>query len=233
MTRVLGALLLALILAPGQARAGDLTLRDVIELHRAGLGEDLLVAVIEADGGPFKLSYAEILDLKSDGLSERVITTLVRTGSRRSAASVSDDGQGMSSAGTAGPVIVEQEVTQVAPTVVAPTIVVVDTGDEPGREWRHRDSRGVRGNHMPAQVPPATWTTRRDDGRNISSGGGTIRSGKPAATWVTPNDIRTAPPGFHPGNQDTPRRREDTPSRRDRNDRSDDTRRDGDRKPRP
>ena len=67
--------------------AGDLTLRDVIELHRTGLGEDLLIAVIDADGGPFPLSFADIQDLKSDGLSERVIAALVRTGTRRASTS--------------------------------------------------------------------------------------------------------------------------------------------------
>ena len=83
MTRIFGILLAALLLTPLSAAAGELTLRDVMELHRTGLGDDLLIAVIEADGGPFRLSFADIQDLKSDGLSERVIAALVRTRARQ------------------------------------------------------------------------------------------------------------------------------------------------------
>lgn len=232
MTRVIGVLLLAVLLIPGVARAGDLTLRDVIELHRAGLGEDLLIAVIEADGGPFKLTHAEILDLKSDGLSERVITALVRTGTRRGA--VVADGSGLTAPVDAAPaVIVEQDVTQIAPT----TVVVVETdsthdGSLRGSRHRHDDDRRGRDGERARQLqtPPATWVTRSEDGQNISTRGRAIDSGKPPATWVTPHDIRTAPAGFHPGHQDTPRRGDDRDSRRD--DRRDDRRAD-DRKPKP
>ena len=77
MTRLLGllALSLSLLLVPARASAGDLTLRDVIELHRAGLGDTLLIAVIEADGGPFRLAYAEILD--NFGIPDDALTDLL------------------------------------------------------------------------------------------------------------------------------------------------------------
>ena len=172
MIRLLGVLALTFLLAPVPvAAAGELTLRDVIELHRSGLGDDLLIAVIEADGGPFQLSYAEILDLKSDGLSERVITALVRTGTRRSASA------------DVPAVSVQQHVTQ-----VAPTIVVIDDGGHtppPAREPRAY----VPG---PGQIPPmvtppaATWTTRQRDGKNVTPDG-EVQSRKPAASWVTPS----------------------------------------------
>lgn len=182
MTRLLGILAIALLLAPRPALAGELTLRDVIELHRSGLGDDLLVAVIEADGGPFQLTLADILDLKSDGLSERVISALVRTGTRRQAASTD-----------APTVEVRQHVTQVAPTVV----IIDDDGPVP-----HRPSTGGGrppqftpgpGQIPPMVTPPATWTTRRDDGRNVT-GQGEVKSQKPAATWVTPRAGSEKPP---------------------------------------
>ena len=67
MTRLFALLAMALLLAPHSARANDeaLTLRDVIELHRSGLGDELLMAVIEAAAGGVRLSYADIQDLKS------------------------------------------------------------------------------------------------------------------------------------------------------------------------
>jgi hypothetical protein len=195
MTRVIGVFLLVLLLAPWPARAGDLTLRDVVELHRSGLGEDLLVAVIEADGGPFELGYADIMDLKSDGLSERIITALVRTGSRRSQASTGD----------APAVQVEQHVTNVVPggfvtgyPVYLPLGAVDDSRRQDGRRHGgdgHRDARRGKYQHK-VEVPPATWITRQEDGRTIAP---VTRSGvdkrdrhdKPPAAWVTPNPIRT------------------------------------------
>ena len=228
MTRVIGALLLSALLVPATARAGDLTLRDVIELHRAGLGDELLIAVIEADGGPFTLDYAEILDLKSGGLSERVITALVRTGRGRAAGS--PDATPLSLSADAPPaVVVEQDVTQVAPMVVVVGATSPYDVSHTNSRHRHDDGRGGRGDRRHSQPPPATWVTRIEDGRNISSRGRTFDGGKPPATWVTPHDIRTAPRGFHPGNQDTPRRGSDRDGRRgDRDDEGDSAR---DRKP--
>lgn len=74
-----------LVMAPGVARAGDLTVRDVVELHRAGLGDDVLLALIEVDGGPFALDHPDLLYLKAEGLSDLVIAALVRTGRQRDA----------------------------------------------------------------------------------------------------------------------------------------------------
>lgn len=195
MARMLGVFVMALLLAPWSARAGELTLRDVIELHRSGLGEDLLIAVIEADGGPFTLGFADIHDLKSDGLSERVIATLVRTGARRSATT-----------GDAPAVSVEQHVTNVVPGVLvvgtaAPSLIH-------GRDDRHladrphgnagRGDRRRRPFDHKVEVPPATWITRQEDGRNVAPriprrDDPRRHDDRPAAAWVTPNPIRPNP----------------------------------------
>lgn len=171
MTRTLGFFLAALLLAsaPQHARAADLTLRDVIELHRSGLGEDLLIAVIDADGGPFTLTLADIEDLKSDGLSERVITALVRTGSRPPLAAIAG----------APPVVVQQAVT----TYVVPLVVVGGTSGSDGDSRRPEKA----GSGPPSPPPPATWITRRADGQNVTPSG-EVRSSVPAATWITPRD---------------------------------------------
>ena len=193
MTRVPGVLVLALLLlAPWPARADDLTLRDVIELHRSGLGEDLLVAVIEADGGPFTLDFADIHDLKSDGLSERVIAALVRTGKGRSG-----------NTADVPAVSVEQHVTNVVPGLVVVGATAIPHGVDV-RDDRHRSERSPRaddgrrdGRRRPydhkVEVPAATWITRQEDGRNISPPTPRRHDDRPAATWVTPNPIRTEP----------------------------------------
>ena len=184
MKRVLaGAFVSGMLLTPLPVRAGDLTLRDVIELHRSGLGEDLLIAVIEADGGPFTLGFADIHDLKSDGLSERIITALVRTGARRP---VPADG--------APAVVVEQHVTTVVPGVVVlpPAIPPPHAhggrsdGDHPSRTGDRRDGQRRRDVRQP-DLPAATWITRREDGRNVAQEAPRRRGDVPAATWVTPN----------------------------------------------
>ena len=176
MTRIFGFLLAALVLTPLSAAAGDLTLRDVMELHRTGLGDDLLIAVIDADGGPFRLSFVDIQDLKSDGLSERVIAALVRTGGRQPL---------LEDVGTVvEPVAVYQEVVAYVPSLVmVGTPVVPVWRDE--NHVRHYARRGDRS--LPAQPPPATWVTQREDGRNVPATG-QVRSTVPPATWVTPRD---------------------------------------------
>jgi hypothetical protein len=180
MSRLFAALALVLFLSPRPAAAGDLTLRDVIELQRSGLGDELLVAVIEADGGPFQLSMADILDLRSYGMSERVISALLRTGTRRTGSS------------DAPAVNVQQHVTQVAPTVV----IVNDHDDRPAHvppPYGSRRGSGFTpgpGQIPPMVTPPATWTTRQEDGRNVGSGG-EVKTHKPAAMWVTPRDGST------------------------------------------
>jgi hypothetical protein len=180
MTRLLGILALVLLCMPRPLAAGELTVRDVIELHRSGLGDELLIAVIEADGGPFELALADILDLRNGGLSERVISAMVRTGGRRSA-----------DRGDAG-VNVQQHVTQVAPTVV-----IID-GGAPSPPPSYGDWRPSNFKPEPGQIPPtnspARWTTRRSDGRNVSEGR-PVTSDKPAASWVTPRSAGKAADG--------------------------------------
>lgn len=62
------------------SRADALTFRDVIELTRAGLGEEVLLALIEVDRSVFPIDAASIKELKQAGVSERVILAMVRSG---------------------------------------------------------------------------------------------------------------------------------------------------------
>ena len=76
-TLLLAVPLTVLLLA---SRADALTLRDVIELTHAGLGEDVLLALIDVDRSVFPIDAASIKQLKQAGVSERVILAMVRSG---------------------------------------------------------------------------------------------------------------------------------------------------------
>ena len=74
-------ILLLLVLIPfTPARADALTLRDIIELSRAGLGDDVLLALIEVDRPVFNIDTPTLKSLKAAGVSERVIVAIVRSG---------------------------------------------------------------------------------------------------------------------------------------------------------
>lgn len=69
-------------LATAQA-AQALTIRDVIELTRAGIAEDVLLALIDVDGGVYATDTATLKSLKENGVSERVMVALIRSGRER------------------------------------------------------------------------------------------------------------------------------------------------------
>ena len=68
----------ALACLAGTAEA--LTIRDIIELTRAGLGDEVLLALIDVDRGVYAIDTATLKQLKAAGVSEQVIVALVRSG---------------------------------------------------------------------------------------------------------------------------------------------------------
>ena len=78
--RWIAPLLVTLTLTLVPTRADALTVRDVVELTRAGLGEEVLLALIEVDRSIFPIDAATIKELKASGVSERVIAAMVRSG---------------------------------------------------------------------------------------------------------------------------------------------------------
>ena len=106
--------------------ASALTVRDVVELTRAGLGEDIILALIEVDPSVFPIDTATLKTLNAAGVSQRVIVAMVRSGRTQ-----------------------PPTVDAVAPTVIEeaearapePQVVVID----------HRDAPQVR--EVPVAVP--------------------------------------------------------------------------------
>ena len=76
---IAAALVVFATVQPAQA----LTIRDVIELTRAGLTDDVLVALIEVDGGVYATDAATLRSLKEAGVSSRVMIALIRSGRER------------------------------------------------------------------------------------------------------------------------------------------------------
>jgi len=77
MRRLVLVFIAILALAPRPASA--LTIRDVLELSRAGLGDEVLLALIEVDRSVFPIDTATLKSLKQAGLSDRVILAMVRS----------------------------------------------------------------------------------------------------------------------------------------------------------
>lgn len=69
-----------IVLALGAGRADALTIRDVIELSKAGLGDSVLLALIEVDRSIFAIDTATIRKLKEAGISDVVIVAMIRSG---------------------------------------------------------------------------------------------------------------------------------------------------------
>jgi len=72
--------LLAVVLLGFTHAAQALTVRDIIELSRAGLGEEVLLALIEVDGSVYGIDSNTLKTLKDAGVPERVIVAMIRSG---------------------------------------------------------------------------------------------------------------------------------------------------------
>jgi hypothetical protein len=77
MRALLGAgAIVATLSVPAEA----VSVRDILELARAGLGDEVLLALVEVDRTIFSLTPAEIRELKDAGVSEKVIAAMIRSG---------------------------------------------------------------------------------------------------------------------------------------------------------
>ena len=147
---ILSFALLALI----PARADALTVRDVVELARAGLGDDIILALIEVDRSVFPIDTATLKTLQAAGVGERVILAMIRSQRTQPAVPVADvtDAPEASPAAQPPQVIVidhhEQRVRQVLVPVYVPVV----------RRQRHPvQGRNAAGHHRGCQ-PSASRT---------------------------------------------------------------------------
>jgi hypothetical protein len=71
---------LLIVIAAAAGRAEAVTVRDVIELSKAGLSDQVLLALIEVDRGVFTIDTPTVKLLKEAGVSEAVIVAMIRSG---------------------------------------------------------------------------------------------------------------------------------------------------------
>ena len=148
-----------LLLAGAVGRAEALTIRDVIELTKAGVSEEVLLALIDVDGGVYASDTETLKALKEAGVSERVMVALVRSGRERKLPepTLPPAPQGEAQAPAPPVVAVEHHEPQVQQVVVpVPVYVPVYTS----RARAHRDpyvtQRVVTGDFAPSNYVPFT-----------------------------------------------------------------------------
>jgi hypothetical protein len=76
--RTVLTLFTAVALCAGRVEA--VTIRDLIELSKAGLSDPVLLALIEVDRSVFSIDTATLKQLKEAGVSDQVIVALIRSG---------------------------------------------------------------------------------------------------------------------------------------------------------
>jgi hypothetical protein len=75
--RIVLALVLVLATAPG---AYAVTIHDIVALTKAGLSDDIILALLEADPTIFSIDAAKLMELRRDGVSERVLIAMLKSG---------------------------------------------------------------------------------------------------------------------------------------------------------
>jgi hypothetical protein len=128
--------LAAAVALPAPAEA--VSLRDLVALSQAGLSDDVLIALVEADGDDFALDAPRIMDLRAQGVSEAVILAMIRVSRERRAASVDEVAQALPDPNDGAPIFViigEQPAPPPPPprreVILVPWFPV--TGPAPGR----------------------------------------------------------------------------------------------------
>jgi len=72
-----------IVLSLSAARADALTVREVIDLSKAGLGDSVLLALIEVEHSVFPIDTATVKELKAAGVSDMVIVAMIHSGRER------------------------------------------------------------------------------------------------------------------------------------------------------
>jgi hypothetical protein len=83
MRRITATVLVAIAVMAVAPSAEAQTAKDIIELSRAGLGEEVLLALIDVNGYVYTIDNATLKQLKQAGVSDRVIAEMVRKGRER------------------------------------------------------------------------------------------------------------------------------------------------------
>ena len=157
-------LLLASVLILGvTSRAEAVSLRDLVDLARQGMSDDLLIALVEAEKSVFHLTAADLKDLKSQGLSDRLLIHLLQTPALRPAPEptllVADPKPTRPAPNPPSTVIIVDRVEQVAVPVFVPVPVVRHDRD---RDKDDRDKKAEKPVYWGygGKLRPGSWKDR-------------------------------------------------------------------------
>jgi hypothetical protein len=174
-------LLFAIITLLGTARAEAITVREIIELSKNGLGDEVLLALIEIERKVFPIDPETLKALKDARVSERVIIAMIRSGRTEPPAP--------------GPVV-----DTATPPASEPQVVVIEHHD-------HHDVPPVSEVAVPVPVyftlPFYVRTPRHFDGRRAHKGLSTVpfsSIGLPHSRIglsAPPPKPTSGPPGWH------------------------------------
>jgi len=116
MGRIRWVLAAVIVLVPLTAvRADAVTIRDIVELSKAGLSDDIILALIEVDRPVFSIDTQTLKMLKGSGVSEAVILAMIRSGRTR----------------TPEPIDPQFDTPPPAPANPEPQVIVIDHHDAP------------------------------------------------------------------------------------------------------
>lgn len=125
----------ALILLPAVASAQqNVTVRDILELTKAGLGEEALLALIEVNRPIFPVDVDTLKALKAGGVPPNVITAMIRSGRSMPAGPVQQPGViPLETYAEPGAVALAptQQVTPMPQAAPPPQVVVIEHREEP------------------------------------------------------------------------------------------------------
>jgi len=196
------ALAAVLLLAAAAVPAEALTIRDVIELTKAGVSEEVLLALIDVDGGVYASDTETLKALKAAGVTERVMVALVRSGRERQLpepAAPPPAPQDEARAPAPQVVVIEHHEPQ-AQQVVVPVPVYVPVYTTPSRA--HRDpyaTQRVRtgdfapSNYVPFQPAPPVIRQQLEPAPPVYWGFGGKR--RPDAWAPSPGEREPLPDG--------------------------------------
>ena len=191
-----------LLLTATAVPAEALTIRDVIELTKAGVSEEVLLALIDVDGGVYASDTETLKALKVAGVSERVMVALVRSGRERQLpepAAPPPAPQDEAQAPAPQVVVIEHHEPQVQ-QVVVPVPVYVPVYTTPSRA--HRDpyaTQRVRtgdfapSNYVPFQPAPPVIRQQVEPAPPVYWGFGGKR--RPDAWAPSPGEREPLPDG--------------------------------------
>ena len=180
MTRWAVLSMMVLTLAGTPLRAEAVTLQEIIDLSRAGLGEEALLALIEIDPRVYPIDAATLQTLKKAGVSEKVIIAMIKSGRAPAAMPQPEAFVEPEPEPQPPPQVVYVEREPVVREVVVPVAVpiYVPVTRSHSRHLRDDDDRGPRKAAEPVywgfggKLRPDAWTlapTRSEKGGQPSS----------------------------------------------------------------